>query len=254
MLVGLFDSGVGGLSILQEVERRLPNVSSVYLADTANFPYGTKTEEEVRDISVRAVERLLPYKPNAMVVACNTASTSALPHLREQFPDLPFVGVVPALKPATAISQTKKIAVLATARTLASTAYGELKRDFASGVTIVDQACPGWVELVEQGHLHDPEVDQAVRDVVEPLARHGVDTYVLGCTHYPFLHSLIQHYAGNMASVLDSGEAVARQLERVVPNIASGSPSRTILTTGSVEHLQRFLNRVMNWDTVVRAV
>lgn len=242
MLVGFFDSGVGGLSVLQEVTRRVPHVSTVYLADTAHFPYGTKSENEIRTIATQAVERLLPYKPEIIVVACNTASTSALDHLRQQYPQVTFIGLVPAIKPAVAMSQTKKIAVLATTRTLASPAYHQLKLTHAAGVTVIDQACPGWVELVEAGHLDDAEAEQAVRDVVEPLARQNVDAYVLGCTHYPFLRSLIQHFGGNTAVVLDSGEAIARQLQRLqTPSANVDQPrSEIFLTSGD---LQTFVQR-----------
>lgn len=218
-MVGFFDSGVGGITVLQEVQRLLPTVSTVYFADTAHFPYGTKTEEEVSDFAVQATERLLEYSPQAIVIACNSASTAALDRLRSVFPDTPFIGVVPAIKPAAALSLKKKIAVLATARTLASSVYMKLKQEYAAGVTVLDQACSGWVEIVESGDISSPEADAAVRDVIEPLARQGVDAYVLGCTHYPFLRSQIQHFAGNGSSVLDSGTAVAKQLEHVVQHV-----------------------------------
>jgi glutamate racemase len=165
---------------------------------------------------------------------------------------MPFIGVVPAIKPAAAMSQKKKIAVLATARTIASRSYMALKREFADGVTVLDQACPGWVELVEQGHIDDAEADRAVRDVIEPLARQGVDAYVLGCTHYPFLRSLIQHYAGNGAAVLDSGEAVARQLQRTVAIVPkSSSTEHLFLTTGDPEPTQQLLRRLLRQPIVV---
>ncbi len=254
-MIGIFDSGVGGLSVEADVRRILPLVSTVYLADTKNFPYGTKSEADVQQFALTAIQHLLAYKPQVIVVACNTASTTALTFLREQFPFIQFIGVVPAIKPAVAVSQNKKIAVLATARTLASPAYAELKHEFADGVSVLDQACSGWVELVEQGHINDAEADAAVRDVIEPLARQGVDVYILGCTHYPFLRSLIQHYAGNAAAVLDSGEAIARQLQRMNGDARNDEPvTRQYLATGSGSQLGHFLKKVLAETETVRVV
>lgn len=246
-MVGFFDSGVGGLSILQEVERLLPNLSTVYFSDSENFPYGTKNEDEVRILSLKAVDVLMKYRPAAIVVACNTASTSALTAIREHVSDIPVIGVVPALKPAVEQTKTKTVAVLATARTLVSDAYRELQRTFAAGITVIDQPCPGWVELVESGHADDAEADRAVREIVEPLVEKNIDAYVLGCTHYPFLRKLIERYAGAQAAVLDSGEAVAKQLLRVLPKKKEPQdPRREIfITSGEKNAFQKLASELL---------
>ncbi|MEK7637163.1 MAG: glutamate racemase [Patescibacteria group bacterium] len=253
MRVGLFDSGVGGLSILRDIWRLMPGASTVYFADTANFPYGTKSEDEVRRCSLRAVDVLMKYHPSAMVVACNTASTIALEAIRKYITTVPIVGVVPALKPAVAMTITKNVAVLATERTLASRAYQELKKSFADGMTIIDQPCPGWVELVENGQIDDAEAEQAVRDVVEPLAAAGVDVYVLGCTHYPWLRPLIEKCVGQKASTLDSGEAVAKKLQRVLGYQTANDTERQeiYLTSGNADGFQKLASRLLGRDIVL---
>lgn len=228
----------------------MPGASTVYFADTANFPYGPKSEDEVRRCSLHAVDVLMKYHPSAMVVACNTASTIALEAIRKHIPTIPVVGVVPALKSAAAMTITKNVAVLATERTLASRAYRELKKSFAAGTTIIDQPCPGWVELVENGHIDDAEAAQAVRDVVEPLTARGVDVYVLGCTHYPFLRPLIEKCAGQKASTLDSGEAVAKQLQRVAPEVTSNNiiSRRIFLASGDAKKFRELASRLLHRD------
>ncbi len=250
-MIGFFDSGVGGLSILRVVQRMMPKISTVYFGDTKNFPYGTKTEDQVRQCSLRAVEVLMKYKPSAIVVACNTASTSAISSIREHVPHIPVIGVVPALKPAVSMTKTKNIAVLATERTLESKSYQELKKTFDGQVTIIDQACPGWVDAVESCKIkdggldntverlkiNDGDTEERVREVIQPLVGREVDTFVLGCTHYPFLRPLIERYAGTSAQILDSGEAVARQLQRVVGKNIDDEPRPEIfLTSGDPEH------------------
>lgn len=247
-MIGFFDSGVGGLSILHEVRMMWPAAPMVYLADTANFPYGTKSETDVCILSLTAVDILSRYHPSAIVVACNTASTSALPVLREKYGDVPIIGVVPAIKPAIAKSKTKKVAVLATAATLASITYAELKKTLViDGAAVIDQACPGWVELVEAGRVDDAQVIMAVNQVVKPLADRQVDTYVLGCTHYPWLRPLIEQAAGPASLVIDSGPAVAKQLARVVknPETNRGDARETFLCTGETANFNQVATKLL---------
>ncbi|MBI2984952.1 MAG: glutamate racemase [Candidatus Kerfeldbacteria bacterium] len=228
-MVALFDSGVGGLSVWQEIRRFLPNEPMVYLADTAHVPYGKREEAEIRRLSSQAIKLLLCYQPDLIVVACNTASTIALAHLRQVNPDIPFVGIVPALKPAAALTKTGWIAVLATAATLKSDGYQKLKQSFARSVTVVDQRCPEWVMLVEKGSVDNAAAEAAVRHVIDPLRREGVDTHVLGSTHFVFLRRLIETAAGPGATLLDSGAAVAQQVGRL---LKTGQPT----SPGPVEH------------------
>ncbi len=252
-MIGFFDSGVGGLSILQAVEHLLPTSSTVYLADTAHFPYGNKSEAEVQEISVAAVHVLLKYSPTVIVVACNTASTSALQTLRNKFPSLPIIGVVPAIKPATAVTTNRRVALLATERTLRSEAYHDLKTEFGHDITLIDQACPGWVELVEAGHVNDQQATQAVEQIIHPLVEQNVDTFVLGCTHYPFLRPLIERCVGTASHVLDSGEAVAQQVRKVLMQTSSGAHQRQqiFLTNGAEDTLSSFMRFVLGRSVTV---
>lgn len=240
-MIALFDSGVGGLSVLLAIRRRLPLVDTVYLADTKNFPYGEKSTEDVRDFSLVAAAALMRYAPTVLVVACNTASTSALDAIRSQHPSTSIVGVVPAIKPAAHQYPDGPIAVLATERTLASRAYTELKAQYATDGGIIDQPCPGWVELVESGHVDDKQARIAVEAIVQPLIQRGVTTFVLGCTHYPWLRSVLASVAGPAAAVVDSGPAVAEQVERVV---ASGQA-----TEGGQERYLCSGSRRNNWSS-----
>lgn len=252
-MIALFDSGLGGLSILQSIERLLPSVPTAYLADTAQFPYGTKTESEVRDIALQAAAALMRYRPSILVVACNTASTSALDAIRRQFPDTPVVGVVPAIKPAAQQYPDGPIAVLATERTLASSAYAELKAQFATDGGIIDQPCPGWVELVESGHVDDEQARNAVETIVQPLIRRGVTTFVLGCTHYPFLRDTIAEVAGRPVAIFDSGEAVARQAERLMNRMSITAPaeaSHRFFTSGDPSTVGPLMSRLLGHPVV----
>lgn len=235
-MIGLFDSGVGGLSILQAIQKLRPKESIVYLADTANFPYGSKTPDEILRLSRANVERLLPDDPRVIVVACNTASTHVLAHLRMEYPDRVFVGVVPVLKTAAATTKTGVVAVLATAATIASPAYADLKQRFGHGLTIIDQACPGWVEMIERGDVDGPNAAEAVKKIVEPLLDQRVDVLALGCTHYPFLRPVLERIVAARAAILDSGGAVARQVDRLLgPTGREEPPSIRFLGTGDAE-------------------
>jgi len=253
MVIGFFDSGVGGLSILSDVQRLMPNISTVYFGDTKNFPYGTKSEEQVREFSLEAIDVLMEHKPSAIVVACNTASTSALFAMREYLPNIPIIGVVPALKPAVAQTKTKKVAVLATQRTLDSVAYHDLKKVHGDGVTIIDQACPGWVEVVESHQINNVEAAEQVRGVIEPLVQQGVDSFVLGCTHYPFLRLLIEKYSGSSAQIFDSGQAIAQQLQRVVATTErSRETSEIFLCSGDTSKFLATASALLGREIIMR--
>lgn len=231
--VGVFDSGLGGLSVAREIRRRLPGEQILYLADTAYCPYGGRPLEQIRDRSLAIGRFLVNSGARAIVVACNTASGAALEVLRAEL-DVPIVGMEPAVKPAAAATRNGRVGVMATAATLQTDRFERLMFEHASGVTVHSQACPGLVELVEQGAVTGEEARSVVERIVAPLREAGVDTVVLGCTHYPFLVALIAEVFGPGVMVLDSGEAVARQLERVLgghPAAGSGGGLR-FFTTG----------------------
>ena len=213
--IGVFDSGVGGLSVLREIRRQLPAENSIYLADTANCPYGSKSKAELQALALRNAEFLLEQGAKLVVVACNTASVAALPALRATFA-VPFVGLVPAVKPAALATRTRRVAVLATPATFQGEMFADLVRDFAADVEVIQQVCPGLVELVERGVTDGPEARALLERYLQPALDASVDAIVLGCTHYPFLRPVIEEIAGPRVRVLDSGEAVARQVCRVL--------------------------------------
>jgi len=214
--IGLFDSGVGGLSILREVAVQLPCEHLLYYADQAHCPYGSRSIRDIQGLSSSIVQFLLAHGAKCVVVACNTASAAALAYLRNSFPNIPFVGMVPAVKPASGLTKQGIIGVLATAATFQGRLFADVVNRFAGDVQIITQVCPDWVELVESGQLSGPRVESAVRTCLEPLLVAGVDTLVLGCTHYPFLVPVIRDIVGDAVTIVDPAPAVARQVRRVL--------------------------------------
>ena len=211
--IGVFDSGLGGLSVLREIRDLLPNEDLVYVADSGAAPYGDRTGEFIEARAASIAEFLLGEGAKAMVVACNTATAVAVRALRERFP-IPIVAIEPAVKPAAAMSRTGVIGVLATSLTLSSDNFRRLAEQYGQGARIVPQPCPGLVELVEQGRMDGAEARALVSSYVLPLLNDGVDTIVLGCTHYPFLMDVIREVVGPSVSVIDPARAVASELRR----------------------------------------
>jgi len=211
--IGVFDSGVGGLSVLREIRRELPGEDLLYVADSAHAPYGDKSAELITARSIAIVEFLLSKHAKAIVVACNTATGVAVETLRTKF-SVPIVAMEPAVKPAAAHTKSGVIGVLATSRTIASDNFAKLHNRFGADVKILMQACPGLVEQVEAGQLSDGKLRALVEQYILPLLANGADTLVLGCTHYPFLTSLIQEIAGSSVAIIDPSPAIARELRR----------------------------------------
>lgn len=230
--VGVFDSGVGGLSVLAEIRRRAPDQSVVYLADQAWAPYGERDLAEVRRRSVAVALFLLKRGCDPVVVACNSSSAAALHHLRDVFPDRRFVGMEPAVKPAASRSESGVIGVLATEATFQGELYASVVDRHANGTEVVEQACPGLAAAVERFGPEHPETVELLEEYVGPLREAGVDTIVLGCTHYPFLMSAIRRLAGDGVTVIDPAPAVARQALRLLGAEAAGDGAVTFLTTG----------------------
>ena len=213
--VGVFDSGVGGLTILNDLLRELPAERFIYFGDTGNCPYGTRTETDIQQLSFNAARFLLDRGAKILVVACNTASVSALAELRRRF-DVHFVGVVPAVKPAAERTRCGRVGIVATE---ASARGGYLKKlisEHASGVEVLAAGCPSLVTLVERGVLDGPEAEAAILDYVRPMLDAGIDELVLGCTHFPALRTAFERVCGPAVEVIDSGEAIARQTRRVL--------------------------------------
>lgn len=222
--IGVFDSGVGGLTVLREIRRQLPEEPVVYIADQAHVPYGSRPLEEVRFFSESIARFLIDYGCKLVVVACNTASAAALHHLRGTFPQIPFVGMEPAVKPAAETTQTGIVGVLATPATFQGTLYASLIERFASNVQIYQDTCPGLVGQIEAGNLDSDETRQILENAILPMLTHGVDRIVLGCTHYPFVIPLIEEIAGPQVQVIDPAPAVARQVKRVLSGLLQKEP------------------------------
>lgn len=213
--IGIFDSGVGGLSILRDVRLALPNANIVYFGDTANVPYGGRPDEEIKRLSEAALQVLLTRKPDLAVVACNTATSIAVNQLRLDHPKLPIIGVVPVIKTAAERTTTKKVAVLATVATLSSRSYANLKDQFGRDLEMLEIALPEWVRFVEDGNLEGQDVRTSVWTVAQQIAQFGADVIALGCTHFPFLRPVIEEALPGRL-VLDSGPAVARHVVSVL--------------------------------------
>ncbi|MEE1922459.1 glutamate racemase [Pseudomonas sp. 148P] len=243
--VGVFDSGVGGLSVLAEITRLLPNESLLYVADCGNIPYGEKSPEFIRQRCRSVAEFFQEQGAKAVVLACNTATVAAAADLRERFPHWPLVGMEPAVKPAAAATRSGVVGVLATTGTLQSAKFAALLDRFATDVQVVTQPCPGLVERIEAGDLDSPVLRQLLRGYVEPLLAAGCDTIILGCTHYPFLRPLLSQMVPASVAIIDTGAAVARQLQRLLAerDLLAAGPARPtrFWTSADPEHLRNIL-------------
>jgi glutamate racemase len=214
--VGVFDSGVGGLAVLFELQRLLPSESFVYFADTLNCPWGSRSDEEILDLASRASQTLLEAGAKLIVVACNSATTVALAALRARF-SVPFVGTEPAIKPAAASTVSGRVGVMATKATVRSGSLERLADRYAQDVEVVPFACPDrLVELVEQATTEGSEVERILRPIAEQTLEREIDVLVLGCTHYSFLRPTIERMLGPDIAVLDTGLPVARQAQRIL--------------------------------------
>ena len=216
--IGIFDSGVGGLTIWNELRKLMPNESFIYFADSVNAPYGERSQKEIMELSGRNTRFLLSKKCKIIVVACNTATTMAIAHLRKEF-NVPFVGIEPAFKPAALQSQTKKVGVLATKGTLNSTLFNETYRRFGRNIEATIRVGSGLVELIESGKKDSVEMRQLLYRYLQPMIANNCDHIVLGCTHYPFLKPLIQELTPAHVEIIDSGAAVAQQTYRVLKEL-----------------------------------
>lgn len=212
--VAVFDSGLGGISVLRELVRTLPRENYLYFGDSLHAPYGTKTPQEVVDLSLQAADRLLAQGAKALVVACNTATSAAIRTLRKTYPELAIVGTEPAIKPAVERHPGGRILMLATAMTVQEEKFQHLKAQYDDQAQIIPIACSGLMEYVEQGVLRGAEVEGYLLDKLEPYLKVPIDAVVLGCTHYPFLRGAIRRIVGRRPEIIDGSIGIARQLER----------------------------------------
>jgi len=249
-MIGLFDSGVGGLAVLREVRAMLPEADLIYLADQAHAPYGRKTLDEVRARSEEATRRLIERGATTVVIACNTASAAALGRVRASHPGVSFVGMEPAVKPAAAVTKTGRVAVLATPTTFDASVFDELVGRHGAGITVIAHPCPGWAMAVEEGWPVGALAP--VRAHLAPLVESGVDTMVIACTHYSFLGDVLAEACGPAVTVIDPAEAVARQVTRLADG--SGSGATTYLTTGDPETFAGQVLRLLGEHVVAERI
>jgi glutamate racemase len=244
--VGIFDSGVGGLSVAREVRRTLPAEDIVYVADSAFCPYGDRPAAEVRARAL-AIARHLEAEAKLIVVACNTATGAALDELRQAV-RVPAVGLEPAVKTAAARTRRGRIGVMATAGTLASERFARLVRQYAGALQVVARACPGLVELIEEGELRGPRMEALLEQLCQPLRAAEVDAVVLGCTHYPFVHTALAQVLGPGVELIDSGPAIARRTQALLDEGGMRAPegpgSLRVLTTGDAGAVAAVVERV----------
>ena len=214
-MIGIFDSGVGGLSVFREIHKILPAERFIYYSDNAHCPYGEKSREYIIDRARAITSFMIGQGAEIIVVACNTATAAAISTLREEFP-IPFIGMEPAVKPAAQATRTGVVGVLATAGTLKATKYIDTREKWARNVKIVEHIGQGFVELVEKGMISGPEAEEVAERSVRPLIEAGADTIVLGCTHYPFLANTILKVSGRPVTLIDPAPAVAKHLHEVM--------------------------------------
>jgi len=255
--VGVFDSGIGGLTILRAVREALPHEDLVYVADSAHLPYGQKPAEFVRGRAIAITGFMVEQGVKAIVVACNTATAAALGTLRTRFA-LPFIGVDPAVKPAATATRSGVIGVLATPTTLSSERFCALLDRFARDARVLQQPCTGLAEHIERGDIDDEATEALVRGFVEPLLAAGADTIVLGCTHYPFVAHIVQRIAGPQVTVIENGTAVARELARQLAahgiRNPSGAGRQTFWVSGAPADTERVLARLWAPEVCVRSL
>tara|TARA_B110000967_G_C18696748_1_gene465758 strand:+ start:52 stop:834 length:783 start_codon:yes stop_codon:yes gene_type:complete len=227
--IGIFDSGVGGISIWNEIHQLLPMESTLYLSDSQNAPYGPKGKEAIINLSIKNTEWLLNQGCKLIVVACNTATTNAIDTLRKSYP-IPFIGIEPAIKPAALQSTSKAIGILATKGTLSSQLFHKTSELYSSNLLVVEQVGNGIVELIENGSLYSDEMKHLLQSYLKPMLAVDIDYLVLGCTHYHFLTPILEQLLPSNVKIIDSGKAVARQTKSILENT---SLLNTEMTTGT---------------------
>lgn len=250
--IGIFDSGIGGTSIFKEIHALLPFENTIYLADSANAPYGSKTEAEIINLSLKNTEFLIKENCKIIVVACNTATTNAIQTLRRNF-DITFIGIEPAIKPAALQTQTKAIGILATKGTLSSELFYKTTDLYGNGIHVVEQVGEGIVQLIEEGKTYSDEMRLLLKEYLAPMITANIDYLVLGCTHYPYLMPLLLEMLPKHVKIIDSGEAVARQTRAVLEknqllNARKTKPNNQFYTNGTVEVLTDIMEHKFKVD------
>ena len=257
--IGVFDSGVGGLSVLREIRNLMPNEDILYFGDQGHVPYGPRPMQQIQDFSEGITRFLLKERSKIIVVACNTASAAALKYLRQAFPNVQFVGMEPAVKPAAEKTQTGKVGVLATPATFQGALYASVVERFANGVELFQNTCNGLVQQIEKGNLDGEETRKILEGALHPMLEKKIDTVVLGCTHYPFVIPLIEKIVGENVRVIDPAPAVAKQVKRLLEagealNQNEQLGSTRFMTSGEVEVVKSSLKILLQLEREVEAV
>ena len=257
--IGIFDSGVGGLSVLRSIREQMPNEDVIYFGDQGHVPYGPRSMKQIQNFSEAITRFLLNQNSKIIVVACNTASAAALKYLRETFTDVQFVGMEPAVKPAAEKTQTGKVGVLATPATFQGALYASVVERFGAGVELFQHTCPGLVNQIELGELDTPKTRAILEDALLPMLEKNIDTVVLGCTHYPFVIPLVEQIVGENVRVIDPAPSVARQVKRLleaggVLNLSGVEGRIQIYTSGDVEIVKSVLPKMLNEAASVKSV
>jgi glutamate racemase len=247
--IGIFDSGIGGLTVLNAMRQALPAERLLYFGDNAHMPYGARALSEVQGFSLAIAEALLQQGCKLIVIACNTASAAALAAVRARWPQVPFVGMEPAVKPAVEQTRTGVVGVIATVATFQSELYASVVERFGAGTEVLHQPCPGLVKQIEAGELDSPRTEAMLRGWLEPLVARRIDALVLGCTHYPIVRPLIERIVGPGVRVIDPAPAVARQVQRVLeqrglPAPAGGTGTTTLWTSGDTAAFAAMMRRM----------
>jgi glutamate racemase len=260
--IGVFDSGVGGLWILRHLQDKMPMYNYVFFGDQGHVPYGKRPLEEIKSFSEKIAKFLIIKNCKVIVIACNTASAASLKYLREKFPDVLFIGMEPAIKPAVEITHTKKVGVLATSATFQGELYNSVVERFAHDVEIFKDTCPGLVSQIEKGDLEGTITSSILEKSLRPMLKNNIDVVVLGCTHYPFVIPLIKKIVGEKVNVIDPTYAIVEQVSRILKenNLSDKSSNKgkiDIFTSGKVEDIKPILSKLfdknmkvekVNWD------
>jgi len=257
--IGVFDSGVGGLSVLRAMRALMPAENMIYVGDQGHVPYGPRPMGEIQKFSEGITRFLLEQNSKLVVVACNTASAAALTYLRGQFPDVSFVGMEPAVKPAAEITKTGKVGVLATPATFQGALYASVVERFGAGVELFQNTCPGLVGQIEKGELNTNDTRIILEDALLPMLEKNIDTVVLGCTHYPFVIPLIEQIAGDHVRVIDPAPSVARQAKRLLEaggNMNQGGEISDVrfFTSGDSDSMKSLLPLLLGMDADVESI
>ncbi|PJF21501.1 MAG: glutamate racemase [Phototrophicales bacterium] len=252
--IGVLDSGVGGLSVLRQIHHILPQYATLYYADQAHVPYGPRAPREIDQFVENIADYLMAQGARVIVVACHAASSASLWHLRERYPDFPFVGMEPAVKPAVEATKTGVIGVLTTQATAQGALYKSVLERFAANTTVLTVIAPKLVEIVEQSIQHTPQGQAIIQEYLTPLLDANADQIVMACTHFPFLQTEIQAIIGKKAMIVDPGEAVARQVARILPADMQPCNQHRYVTSGDPVRFRRLVYTLAGIDIVPEGI